>query len=113
MFAAAHPDGGVEWVSAGFGLAGLGVALLASVYLLRSHGLAFSLDAAAAYEEARDAGALDDSDPEALHIGLTYGPSGIHADNSKTVGRMKRAFALALMGLVAEILGLGVGTAQA
>jgi hypothetical protein len=113
VFAGSRPDGFVAWTGTGIGLAGLAVVLLASVYLLRSHDLAFSMDAAATFEEALDGGALEDETPDGLHIGLTYGLSSIQAHNAPTVQRLKSAFALALGALVLVILGLGVGAALA
>jgi hypothetical protein len=85
--------------------------LFASVHLLRSHELSFSMDAAAAFEEAESGGALQDDDAEGLHIGLTYGLAAIQARNSPTLQRLKVAFAWALGGVVVEILGLGLAAA--
>jgi hypothetical protein len=75
--------------------------------------LTFTVDAAAAYEEAEDAGALEGDDVEGLHLGLTYGLSSMQADNSAIVGKLKIAFAVALTALVVEVLGLGLGAALA
>lgn len=111
VFAGAHPDGVVEWVACGTGLVALAVVLGASVYLLRSHDLTFSMDAAATFEEAEAGGALGDDDAEGLQIGLTYGLASIQAGNSATVQALKTAFAWALGGLVVEILGLGLSAA--
>jgi hypothetical protein len=77
VFATSHPDGAPEWIASAAGLIGLGVVLFASVYLLRSHDLVFSVDAAAPFEEAEEAGAADD--PEDLRIGLTYALSALQA----------------------------------
>jgi hypothetical protein len=112
VFVDTHPEGALEWIATGVGLAALAVVLLASVYLLRSHDLTFTVDAAAVYEDAERAGALDD-DVEGLHIGLTYGLSSMQADNSVIVGNLKTAFAIALAALVIEVLGLGLGAALA
>jgi hypothetical protein len=110
VFIGTHPDGLVEWVACGTGLVALGVVLGASVHLLRSHNLTFSLDAAATFEEAEADGALE-HDAEALQIGLTYSLAAIQAGNSATVLGLKVAFAWALGGLVVEILGLGLSAA--
>ena len=111
VFADAHPDGVVEWLACGAGLLALGVVLGASVYLLRSHELAFGMDAAAAFEEAEAGGALEGDDAEGLQIGLTYGLAAIQARNHPTLERLKLAFAWALGGVVVEILGLGLAAA--
>lgn len=94
------------------GLAALGAVVFASVYLLRSHELSFSLDAAAALETA-DAEGLDRDDPARVVRGLTYVLSSMQAENSLTVGRLRTSFAWALGGLVVEIFGLGLGAALA
>jgi hypothetical protein len=90
----------------------LATVLLASVYLLRSHDLSFSLDAAATLEDAGDKG-FDYDDSVGLHIGLTYVLSAMQAENGLTVRRLRSAFAVALGGLMVETLGLGLGAALA
>lgn len=111
VFAGAHPAGTAEWLSTGLGLAGLVAAFVASVFLLRSHDLVFSVDAAVLLREAEDAGALDDDDEVA--VALTFELSQIRAQNSPTVVRLDMAFAAALTGLVLEVVGLGLGAALA
>ena len=111
MFTDSHPEGSAEWIAAATGLIALGVVLGASVYLLRSHDLRFSMDAAATFEDAEAGGALEDDDIEGLFLGLTYGLSAVQADNGLTVRRLKLAFAWALGGLVVEVLGLGLAAA--
>jgi len=114
VFADTHPDGIMEWAAAASGLLALAAMLAASVFLLRSHELSFSLDGAAAYEEAQDFGALNQVDAaEAVHTGVTYGLAGVQAGNGPTVVRLKTAFAFALGGLVIEVLGLGLAAALA
>jgi hypothetical protein len=71
VFAGAHPNGWLAWTATGIGLIALGAVLLASVYLLRSHDLSFSVDAAATLEDASDKG-VDWDDPAGLFQGLTY-----------------------------------------
>jgi hypothetical protein len=113
VFAGSHPDGWVAWTLTAFGLIGLAVVLLASVYLLRSHDLSFSIDAWAAYERAQDLGVLDVDGAEGLRMDLTYNLSAMQADNGLTVERLRAAFAIALAALVLEIFGLGFGAALA
>jgi hypothetical protein len=113
VFAGSHPDGSFEWIVTGVGLAGLAVVLLASVYLLRSHDLSFSIDAREAYERAGDRGILDLDDVEVVRIDLVYNLSDMQGNNSVTVKRLRKAFAAALGGLVVEIIGLGLGAALA
>ncbi len=112
VFSGAHPDGRVEWTSTGVGLVALAAVVFASVYLLRSHELSFSLDAAATLEDASDKG-FEGEDPAGLFQGLTYILSSMQAENALTIGRLRTAFAVALGGLVVEILGLGLGAALA
>ena len=112
MFSGGHPDGLLEWTSTVSGLLALAAVLLASVYVLRSHDLSFSLDAAATYEDATDKG-FDGEDPAGLHIGLTYILSEVQAQNGLTVRGLRVAFAIALWGLVVETVGLGLGAALA
>jgi hypothetical protein len=81
----------VEWVACATGLIGLSVVLYASVDLLRSHELTFSVDAAAAFEEAEEDGVVDD--PEDVRTGLVYFLSAIQAANGTTADLLKRAFA--------------------
>lgn len=112
VFAGSRPDGSAAWTATTVGLAALGAVVFASVYLLRSHELSFSLDAAAALETA-DAEGLDRDDPARVVRGLTYVLSSMQAENSLTVGRLRTSFAWALGGLVVEIFGLGLGAALA
>jgi hypothetical protein len=111
VFAGSDPDGVVGWAATAVGLVGLAIVLGASVQLLRSHELVFSIDAAEVFEDALAHEALDDL--EGLQTGLTYELSSIQADNTRTITDMKTAFALALGGLVLEVLGLGLGAAVA
>ncbi len=113
VFAGSHPDGWVAWTVTAVGLAALAVVLLASVYLLRSHDLSFSIDAWAAYERALQLGVLDVDGVEGLRIDLTYNLSAMQGANGITIERLRTAFAVALGGLVVEIFGLGVGAALA
>lgn len=106
VFAGPHPAGAAEWLPTGVGLAGLVTAFAASVFLLRSHDMAFSVDAAVLLQEAEDVGAVDDIDE--VFMALTYELSDINAQNRRTVVRLDRAFAVALTGLVFEVLGLGL-----
>lgn len=112
VFAGGHPDGRLAWTATAVGLAALAAVLFTSVYLLRSHELLFSFDAAAALEETQGNG-LDWDDPSQLLLGLTYMLSSTQADNSATIRRLRTAFAVALGGLTLEILGLSVGAALA
>ncbi len=112
VFAGAHPDGRIAWTATGVGLVALAAVLFASVYLLRSHELSFSLDAAATLEDASDKG-VDWLDPAGLFQGLTYVLSSMQAENGLTINRLRTAFAVALGGLIVEILGLGLGAALA
>jgi hypothetical protein len=109
VFADDHPEGWMEWTAVSIGLIALGTVLLASVYLLRSHDMTFSVDAARIQEEAETAGALEDV--EALQLGLTHGLSLMEGVNRAIVDRLKVAFAAALAGFVIETVGLGLGAA--
>jgi hypothetical protein len=112
VFATSRPDAWLPWLATTVGLAGGVLLLLASIYVLRSHDVAFSVgDAATAFEHAVDFGGLEDDDPEGLHTGLTYILSDIHGKNAPTVERLKTAFAVALAGLLAETVGLGLAAA--
>jgi hypothetical protein len=107
------PAGWLAWTATVMGLAGLLIVLLASVYLLRSHDLPFSIDASAAYEEAVQFGAFDDDAPVQVQVALTYNLSLLRTENFATIERLRAAFATALAGLVIEILGLGLEAALA
>jgi hypothetical protein len=114
VFAGAHPDGWVAWTATMVGLVALLVVLLASVDLLRSHNMSFSVDAADAYHQAtRWFGTTDDHDPDEVHVALTYNLGDLQAANAATVKRLRKVFATALGGLVVETVGLGLGTALA
>lgn len=112
VFAGAHPDGLIAWTATSTGLIALAAVLLSSVYLLRSHDLKFSLDAAATLEDATKKG-FDSEDPTGLLEGLTYVLSSMQAQNGLTVRKLRTAFALALGGLVVEVVGLEIGAALA
>lgn len=114
VFADTHPDGIAEWSVTVFGLVGLGVVLIASVFLLRSHDLAFSLDVREAYDDAEERQEPDgETEVHNLHLALALSISDRQADNQPTVSSMRTAFAWALAGLLAEIVGLGTGAALA
>ncbi len=114
VFAATHPDGLLEWLASAFGLGGLVVVLSAAIYLLRSHDLAFALDVRETYLEAEARGDLvADEDVDTLHAQLAFTMADRHAENADTVVAMRDAFALALAGLVAEVVGLGLAAALA
>lgn len=108
MLVDAHPDGTLEWLGAAVGVAGLILVFLASVYVLRSHDLQFSVDVREAYNEAVDR-AVDNPETVQREIALTL--SDVYADNDPTVFAMRAWFALALVGLGAEIVGFSVGAA--
>jgi hypothetical protein len=110
VFAGAHPDGRLAWTATAVGLAALGAVLFASVYVLRSHDLFFSLDAASVLQ---DADTMDRDDPAGLFHGLAYALSSMRAKNSPTIRRLRTAFALELGALTVEILGLGLAAALA
>jgi hypothetical protein len=112
VFAGAHPNGWLAWTATSTGLIALAAVLLSSVYLLRSHDLRFSLDAAATLEDTTRKG-FDPEDPAELWEGLTYVLSSLQARNGLTVGKLRTAFALALGGLLVEVVGLGLGAALA
>jgi hypothetical protein len=113
VFAGSHPDGELAWAATAVGLGGLVMVLAASVYLLSTHSMSFSIDAPAAFEKARDFGALDADDHAGVHIDLTYTLAAMQSGNGLTVNRLRTAFAIALGGLVAETVGLGLGAALA
>jgi len=107
IFTDQHPDGWIEWTSASIGLVALGAVLFASVYLLRSHAMAFAVDAAVIREEAKTDGKLDDV--VVLQHGLTQNLATMRAQNRVIVEKLRTAFAAALTALVVETLGLGLG----
>ena len=114
VFAGAHPHGWIAWTATVVGLDALLVVLLASVYLLRSHNMSFSVDAADAYRQAvRWFGTTDDHDPTEVHVALTYNLGDLQATNAPTVRRLRTRFAIALGGLVVETIGLGLGATLA
>jgi hypothetical protein len=109
LFVDQHPDGWIEWASASVGLVALGAVLFASVYLLRSHDMAFTADAAIIREEAETDGKLEDV--VLLQLRLAQSLAAMHAQNRVVVEKLKTVFAAALTALVAETLGLGLGAA--
>jgi hypothetical protein len=111
VFTGVHPDGWFAWTVTVTGLFGLGIVLVASVYLLRSHSLAFSIDSTATFADAMSSGAVDADNPADVQIGVAIRLSTIRADNGPVVNRLRLAFAVALAGLVVEIVGLGIGAA--
>lgn len=111
VFTAGHPEGWIEWTVTGAGLAGSIAVLFASVFLLRSHDLTFSVDADVVQLEAAQAGMLEPERLEALQLGLASGLSSMQGTNAITVDKMKTTFAVALTGLLAQTLGLGLGAA--
>ncbi|HEV7808855.1 MAG TPA: hypothetical protein VGO80_23835 [Solirubrobacteraceae bacterium] len=115
VFAGIHPHGWVAWCMTAAGLQGLAVVLIASIYLLRSHDLSFSIDASAALEELLGDEPLGDDDSARAHVhgALTYRLSDMQAENALTVSQLRVAFAAALAGLVVEIVGLGLAAALA
>lgn len=114
VFAGTHPDGVTEWIVTTVGIAGVGAVLAASVFLLRSHDLAFSLDVREAYSDAEARQGIDgETDVDGLQLALAFSLSDRQADNQPTVRSMRTAFAWALAGLIAEIVGLGAGVALA
>jgi hypothetical protein len=107
----ARPEGQLEWLGTGLGVLGLAAVVAASVYLLRSHDLAFSVDAGKAYDHA--AAQHGDLSVGEVQARLAVAMADTQAMNDPTVDRMRLAFAVALGGLVAEIVGLGAGAALA
>jgi hypothetical protein len=114
VFEGAHPVGVGEWSMAILGLGGLAALLFASVFLLRSHDLAFALDVRETYAEAEQRGDLGaDVEVDGLHVQLAFTMADRHAENAATVLSMRDAFAVALLGLFAEAVGLGLASALA
>jgi hypothetical protein len=113
VFAGTQPDGWSGWTASGLGFVGLLAVLFASTYVLRSHDLLFSIDAAAALEEAVAFGSVDDEHVAEVELGMTYRLSSMRAENDTKIRRIRTAFATALGGLLVETVGLGVGAALA
>jgi hypothetical protein len=110
-FAGSHPHGMWEVTAASVGLVGAATLVLASGHLLRSRPLAFSVDAIAALDVARDEDALDDGHKfdEAMARALAERRAG----NAPIVDGLHSAFTIALSGLIVELVGLGVAAALA
>jgi hypothetical protein len=112
IFSRSHPDGVVEWCTAALGFAGMAALLVAAVYLLRSHNLAFGVDVDALYDEAGRRGDLaEDADVNSLHARLALALADQHASNAPTIVGMRSAIAAALTGIIAEVVGLGLASA--
>jgi hypothetical protein len=111
VFGGHHPTGVVEIAATSVGLLGATVLVLAGAYLLRSRRLAFSVDARAALAAAEDLELLDDA--ERFHESMIATLTDRRAGNSEIVGRLHDALAIALAGLLLELVGLGVAAAVA
>jgi hypothetical protein len=103
VFVGAHRDGLWEVTASVVGLVGAAVLVVAVAYLLRSRPMAFSVDAVAALDAAREAEVLDDAAEfdEAMARALAER----RARNAPIVERLHVAFTVALIRLLAELGG--------
>jgi hypothetical protein len=111
VFRGSHPEGPWEVMATIVGLAGAAVLLFAVAYLLRSRPMAFSVDAVAALDAAREADLIDDAGEfdEAMARALAERRAG----NAPIVERLHTAFTTALYGLLFELGGLSAAAALA
>jgi hypothetical protein len=106
-----NPGSRLDWAVTAIGLLALIAVLLASVYLLWSHRLAFSVDAGAAIEDVETSPEAAADDLNALHVSLADSISAMRATNRDTVRKLGAAFSVASSSFVIETLGLGLGAA--
>ncbi|HEY4096568.1 MAG TPA: hypothetical protein VGM33_13700 [Baekduia sp.] len=104
-----HPLGRAAWAATAFGIGGAVVVCAASVHLLRSHRLRFSIDARqiTGLHLQRDARADD------LRADLALALARRVERNARSITAMHGVFAIALGGFVCELVGLGLAAALA
>ena len=111
IFAGSHPAGVWEVAATVVGMAGAAVVMLTVAFLLRSRPMAFSVDAGAALDAAREVRLLDDASEfdEAMARALAERRAG----NAPIVERLHMAFTAALSALLVELGGLSAAAALA
>jgi hypothetical protein len=117
IFHEGHPTGFGEVGAVVVGLLGSGVLVVASVALLRSTRMAFSVDASRLLQAAREAGVIDDDghsqDEAAFHEATALALAERRAGNDSIVVRLTRWLDIALVTLVIELVGLASAAALA
>ncbi len=109
-FADGHPDGRLEWITAGAGLVGV-VGLIASVLgLLRLRDLAFSMDARAAYTWFFTNGITDQP---LVDLELADRFVQTRLNNEAALASLRKHLQRALLGLAASVAGLAAAAALA
>lgn len=117
IFHEGHPTGFGEVGAVVVGLLGSGVLVVASVALLRSTRMAFSVNAPRLLQAAREAGVIDgdghSQDEAAFHEATALALAERRAGNDSIVVRLTRWLDIALVALVVELVGLASAAALA
>jgi hypothetical protein len=106
VFAEPVPDSMLFRATVAVGVAGFLVVLTATVDLLRTHRLAFSVDARQAYVRTLDAG-----DVETVHLMLAVLLERRRRANSVSIARLQSGCGIALAGLTLATAGFGTAAA--
>jgi hypothetical protein len=104
-----HPVGRLAWAATAFGIAGAVVVCVASVHLLRSHRLRFSVDA----RRITRLHLQPDARADDLRTDLALALARTAQQNARIITAMHDVFGVALAGFVCEVVGLGLAAALA
>ncbi len=106
-----HPSGLLEIVAFVIGIAGIAAVIVALLGVLWSRELVFAVSPSAVGAEAHERGLM--ADPGAFEEAMAETLESIAAVNALKASALHRWFGLALLGLAAEVAGLGTAAGVA
>lgn len=109
-----HPQGAIEIAAVLVGMIGAVALILGSAYVLIPRRVAFSVNAQATLEtinQAEENELLDDED--LFHETMILTLAERHDGNAPILDRLNDAYAVTLLGLLIELVGLGLAAALA